>query len=185
MTSLADEPLATRNQSKPNILMTVDDSTSMLYDFLPDYVIDAYCRSGSGKMDTLCGYGGSVYDFTAAIPTGGKLLTPGYIYQQYNVPYKAYIGAAGAFDVSGPGAGCELVNPPFRCSTGIDPTAGGTDLVGLKTYPAYNATDQSDRFPAGRQAVRVLAAVAGAGAQRGAEQALLQPAAYLRPADRG
>ena len=104
VTSLADEPLATRNQSKPNILMTVDDSTSMLYDFLPDYVIDAYCRSATGKMDADCGYGGSVYDFTAAVPTGGKLLTPGYIYQQYNIPYKAY---ASAFDISGPGAGSD------------------------------------------------------------------------------
>ncbi len=76
VTALADEPLAVRNQSKPNIMMTVDDSTSMLYDFLPDYVIDGYCRSGSGKMDALCGYGGSVYDFTAAVPTGGKYCSP-------------------------------------------------------------------------------------------------------------
>ncbi len=147
LTPLADEPLATRNQAKPALLMTVDDSTSMLYDFLPDYVIDAYCRSGSGKMDAACGYGGSVYDFTAAVPTGGRYFTPGYIYQQYGVPFKAHIGAAGAFDASGPGAGCELVNPPFRCSTGIDPTAAGTNLVGLKTYPAYNATTNPTASP--------------------------------------
>ncbi len=151
LTALADEPLAVRNQSKPNILMTVDDSTSMLYDFLPDYVIDGYCRSGSGKMDALCGYGGSVYDFSAAVPTGGKYLTPGYIYQQFNVPFKAYIGAAGAFDVSGPGAGCELVNPPFRCSGGIDPTVipvtNVADPVGLRTYPAYNATTNPTASP--------------------------------------
>src|SRR5664279_5901255 len=38
LTPLADEPLNIKNQAKPNIVLTVDDSTSMLYDFLPDYV---------------------------------------------------------------------------------------------------------------------------------------------------
>ncbi len=39
LTPLADEPINIKNQAKPNIILTVDDSTSMLYDFLPDYVI--------------------------------------------------------------------------------------------------------------------------------------------------
>lgn len=52
------------------------------------------------------------------------------------MPYRANVGATVAFDVSGPGAGCETVNPPLRCSAGIDPTAGGGNPFGLKTYPA-------------------------------------------------
>ena len=47
-TKLADEPLNVKNSSKPNIVMTIDDSTSMLFDYLPDYVIDAYCRDSNG-----------------------------------------------------------------------------------------------------------------------------------------
>ena len=39
LTPLADEPINIKNQAKPNIILTVDDSTSMLYDFLPDYVV--------------------------------------------------------------------------------------------------------------------------------------------------
>jgi len=34
LTPLADEPLAVKNSAKPNIVLTVDDSTSMLFDFL-------------------------------------------------------------------------------------------------------------------------------------------------------
>ena len=39
LTELADGPIAFVPQAPPNIVMTVDDSTSMLSDFLPDYVI--------------------------------------------------------------------------------------------------------------------------------------------------
>ena len=184
VTSLADEPLATRNQSKPNILMTVDDSTSMLYDFLPDYVIDAYCRSGSGKMDTLCGYGGSVYDFTAAIPTGGKLLTPGYIYQQYNATVQGVHRCRGRLRRQRPGRRVRARQPAVPLLDRHRSDRRRRRPRRPQDVPGLQRDDQSDRFAAGRQAVRVLAAVAGSGAQLGAEQALLQPAAHLRPADR-
>jgi hypothetical protein len=39
LTSLADQPLNAQSQAKPNIVLTVDDSTSMLFDFLPDSVV--------------------------------------------------------------------------------------------------------------------------------------------------
>ena len=48
LTPLADEPINIKNQAKPNIVLTVDDSTSMLYDFLPDYVVSTkFCRDGT------------------------------------------------------------------------------------------------------------------------------------------
>jgi len=50
---LADVPIAAKVQAKPNIVFTLDDSGSMLYTFLPDYVIGNYCRSGVGL--TACG----------------------------------------------------------------------------------------------------------------------------------
>ena len=60
LTPLADEPINIKNQAKPNIILTVDDSTSMLYDFLPDYVAsNKYCRDRTGAMNTSCGYSGS------------------------------------------------------------------------------------------------------------------------------
>src|SRR4051794_12659194 len=37
-TALADVPIAAKVSAKPNIVYTLDDSASMQYNFLPDYV---------------------------------------------------------------------------------------------------------------------------------------------------
>src|SRR5215468_2025305 len=84
ITLLGDEPLNTRNSARPNIVFTADDSTSMLFDFLPDYVASAFCRGGLGSMTANCASTGAANDFTAV--GGGKYLSPGYTYQQYAFP---------------------------------------------------------------------------------------------------
>src|ERR1700687_4194716 len=131
LTMLADQPLNAQNQAKPNIVLTVDDSTSMLYDFLPDSVIGKNCRDITGKMNAACGVLDQNNNLTAA--GRGKYVTSGYIYQQYGIPYGAYNPI---YDASGPGAGCFLdpVSPYSRstCSAGIDPGP----LPGLEVYPA-------------------------------------------------
>src|SRR5690349_12322929 len=91
LTPLGDEPLNTKNSARPNIVLTVDDSTSMLFDFLPDYVISNYCRGGLGGMTAACGSLGAANDFTAV--GGGKYFSPGYTYQQFSYPYTQYTGA--------------------------------------------------------------------------------------------
>ena len=55
LTKLADEPLNVKNSAEPNIVLTLDDSTSMLSDFLPELVVDNYCRDSSGIMQAACG----------------------------------------------------------------------------------------------------------------------------------
>jgi hypothetical protein len=131
LTPLADEPLNIKNQAKPNIVLTVDDSTSMLFDFLPDYVVTgAYCRNGLGAGSAVCGSLGAANDFT--LVGGGKYSSPGYIFSEYGVPYSNY---ATGFDPAGPGAGCYGGAPP-TCSAGIDPTASGVVPEGLALYPA-------------------------------------------------
>jgi hypothetical protein len=108
LTPLADEPLNIKNQAKPNIVLTVDDSTSMLFDFLPDYVVTgAYCRNGLGAGSAVCGSLGAASDFT--LVGGGKYSSPGYIFSEYGVPYSNY---ATGFDAAGPGAGCYGGAPP-------------------------------------------------------------------------
>src|SRR5512141_3397710 len=73
LTKLADEPLNVKNSAKPNIVLTADDSTSMLFDFLPDYIIgtfdssgkvlkDTFCRDATGKMSARCGQEGMLID---------------------------------------------------------------------------------------------------------------------------
>ena len=127
LTPLADEPLNIKNQAKPNIVLTIDDSTSMLSDFLPDYVATGFfCRNGLGAGSAACGNIGAISDFTFV--GGGKYSSPGYIFSQYGVPYSNY---ATGFDASGPGAGCYGGAPP-TCSPGIDPGP----LPGIASYPA-------------------------------------------------
>src|SRR5512132_1611619 len=130
LTPLADQPLNVKNASKPNIVLTVDDSTSMLFDFLPDYVVNAYCRDGSGKMAAICGQGGMANDFS--LFGYGKFMSPGYISQQWKIPYASY---SAGYDASGPGAGCDLSGFPPRCSGGVDPTSGNSVPPGIERYP--------------------------------------------------
>src|SRR5664279_4415715 len=47
-TTLANLPIASKVTAKPNIVYTLDDSGSMSYNYIPDYTILNYCRSGSG-----------------------------------------------------------------------------------------------------------------------------------------
>ncbi len=123
---LADEPLNVKNSAHPNIVLTVDDSTSMLFDFLPDYVVNNYCRDGTGRMNAPCGSVGAASDFTFV--GGGKYFSPGFTFQQYNLPYSSYTGS---YDPSGPGSGCFGGSPP-TCSPGVNPGS----LPGASIYPA-------------------------------------------------
>ncbi len=134
LTLLADEPLNVQNKAQPNVMLTIDDSTSMLFDFLPDNVIEGFCRDMTGKMGANCGFGGQNTDLSTL--GRGKYITPGYIFQQYGASF----GPLGApnlstnalYDVSGPGAGCRFA--PVGSAT----CAGGTSpgpLPGLDVYP--------------------------------------------------
>ena len=129
LTSLADEPLNIRNQAKPNIMLTVDDSSSMLYDYLPDYIVEAYCRNGTGAMGAPCGNAGSNNDFSAQ--GRGRYRSPGYVYKQFGASFPAY-NASPAYDASGPGEGCDVRSPfTAACAGGVDPGP----LPGIKNYP--------------------------------------------------
>ena len=64
-TPLADGPINVSIKAKPNIVFTLDDSTSMQLDFLPDYVLvntltnaaTNYCRAATGQTE--CGNRGT------------------------------------------------------------------------------------------------------------------------------
>ncbi len=86
LTRLADEPIGFKPTASPNIVLTIDDSTSMLSDFLPDYIVgtppgstgtSGFCRDGSGVMNAACG-------------TFGSPTIPAYIYSASGVPYPTY-----------------------------------------------------------------------------------------------
>jgi type IV pilus assembly protein PilY1 len=95
LTQLADEPVGFTTQAEPNIVLTVDDSTSMLSDFLPDYIIGTvpgtgaafpapnnvtvggFCRDSVGRMSVACGFVGQP-DRPAHIYYGASLPFPNY-----------------------------------------------------------------------------------------------------------
>ncbi len=156
LTALSDQPLSVQNQAKPNIVLTVDDSTSMLFDFLPDSVVvldqgdpaaspprppvySKYCRDITGNANARCGDPGQNADLT--LTNRGKYLSPGYIYQQFNFPYGPAPAPASAtwlpstnpiYSAGGPGAGCDLANAATAtCSSGFDPGP----LPGIERYP--------------------------------------------------
>ena len=58
---LANEPIGIQNNAPPNIVLTIDDSSSMLADWLPeavardDYDINFFCRDAVGSMTSACG----------------------------------------------------------------------------------------------------------------------------------
>ena len=56
ITDLASAPLATASTSSvlPNLLFVLDDSGSMDWDYLPDWVSGYYCRNSSGSWTALC-----------------------------------------------------------------------------------------------------------------------------------
>ena len=168
ITQLADEPLNVKNQAKPNVVLTVDDSTSMLYDFLPDYVVSSDTSAGAvahgtGLRNAPCGFSGSPFGKQPGDPFG--YFSPQYIWEQTNLPYRAYSDR-----LRRQRPRCRLpdrfASPPPICSPGIAPGA----LPGLATYPAGHAKGS---------AVRILAALARPRAQRRVEPPLLQPAANL------
>jgi type IV pilus assembly protein PilY1 len=86
-TKLADEPIAFNASAEPAVVLTVDDSTSMLSDFLPDFVIGAvpgaspgvggFCRDSTGVMSVPCGFVGSS-------------TSPPYVYSTGGVPFPSY-----------------------------------------------------------------------------------------------
>jgi len=135
LTLLADQPLSVQNQSKPNIMLTIDDSSSMLYDFLPDAAISKYCRDATGKMNAACGQFDNNVDLT--LIGHGKYVTAGFVYEQFGFPYPAYNAS---FDTSGPGAGCDTaVLATSTCSGGISPGP----LPGIERYPGPPAPGRS------------------------------------------
>ena len=93
VTKLADEPIAFTPSAEPSVVLTVDDSTSMLSDFLPDYIIGAvpgaspgvggFCRDSSGLMSVPCGFGGSGTSPPFIYSSGQTLGAP-------NIPYPRY-----------------------------------------------------------------------------------------------
>jgi type IV pilus assembly protein PilY1 len=83
--ALADQPIAAKVSAKPNIVYTLDDSGSMQYNFLPDYVvsnsnvsaaISSLTRSGTTATATV--------PSTAALSTGDYVTIAGATQPEYN-----------------------------------------------------------------------------------------------------
>ncbi len=78
LTKLSDSPLNATIKASPNVVFTVDDSSSMLSDFLPDLVVigtaSTYCRGANGQMTAACG-------------SVGASKQPAYIYSGNAIPW--------------------------------------------------------------------------------------------------
>ena len=148
---LANEPIGTQNNAPPAIVLTVDDSSSMLSDWLPeavardDFDINYFCRDGVGAMTSVCGSTGASNSFGTA---PDQFYSPGFTAQQFGYPFPLTTGnvgpaAAQPYDPSGPGAGC-FQGPAFvppTCYHGVDPTLGGSQPNGIGNFPIPDPND--------------------------------------------
>jgi hypothetical protein len=158
---LANEPIGIQNNAPPNIVLTIDDSSSMLSDWLPeavardDFDINFFCRDGVGAMTSACGSpGGSSEFFILGGPTD-QYYSPGYTAQQFGYPFPLTSGNNSRgpgipYDASGPGAGCVAGAPP-TCYHGVDPVnlpGGVTQPNGIGNFPINDPNDATSP-PAG------------------------------------
>ncbi|HUW38555.1 MAG TPA: hypothetical protein VMV91_14620, partial [Rhodocyclaceae bacterium] len=63
LTDLSTTPLVNSSNTvvKPNLMYALDDSGSMSWDYIPDYVVNSYCKTGSGGT-TGCRLGDPPYN---------------------------------------------------------------------------------------------------------------------------
>jgi hypothetical protein len=184
-TALGDQPIGAQVKAKPNIMLTVDDSSSMLYDFLPDSVIGTrtgvnnYCRDITGRMNAQCGLFDIAIDLTAqgrgrtrvrlclrAVPVSGV--------PEHDSTEVLRVTLPKPIDNSGLVPDATRWQSDTTCSGGIDPGA----LPGLMISEPGGSTACVSQ---GWQSLRVLVAVARAGPQQRTQSPLLQPEDYLRP----
>ena len=195
LTALGDQPIAAQVKAKPNIMLTVDDSSSMLYDFLPDSVIglpagpNNYCRDITGRMNAQCGLFDIAIDLTAQ--GRGRDVSPGYAYEQFGLPYPAYQSTIRLQTLQ-----WRLVAETHRQQRAWRrmQRAGQCGYHLLRRHrsrpPAWPRAvsepggSAACKVAQGGERLRVLVAVARARPQQRAQSPLLQPENHLRPAGR-
>src|SRR5271157_2044538 len=95
---LANEPIGIQNNAPPAIVLTIDDSSSMLSDWLPEAVAaddfdpNLNCRGALGSMTSTCGSIGGANDFSSFAGATNKYFSPGWTAQQFSYPYPQYTG---------------------------------------------------------------------------------------------
>ena len=157
-----------------------------------------FCRGGLGAMGSVCGSIGGANDYTAlpARPTSisrragprSNTTTP------FRIRRERGTTRGQPYDASGPGAGCFRARMPAdllpRRRPGqpagwADPAQRHRQLPHRRPQRPDEPAASAGRLPqAAHGPYPLLAAVAGAGAQRGGQYALLQPGADLRTAGR-
>ncbi len=145
-TPLADGPINVSIRAHPNIVFTLDDSTSMQLEFLPDYVVvdsltnaaTSYCRSSTGL--TQCG-------------SPGNATVPQYDYATWmsgSSPSWTVLGAPGSFPYpSGYGSGS--YGPPIVMASAFNAmfynpavTYTAPLYADGSSYPDMNAANTTD-----------------------------------------
>ncbi len=144
---LANEPISAKIAAKPNIMMTLDNSGSMNWDFLPDQVVGNlgsiasgvnYCRNAAGAMTQACGGNASVTNYKMFTQGGYPVpdaLTP---------PRSAYWPPATRVpDFNGMAYNPAVeYKPPLKAT--FDPTVDNPEVPGAKSYPEMNFANTSN-----------------------------------------
>lgn len=145
---LANEPIGAKIAAKPNVMMTVDDSGSMNWDFLPDQIVGSlgsilnggkYCRDASGAMNENCGNGASV--------TAYKMYTQaGYPVSGASTPPRSALwapaGRTAAFNGMAYNPAIEY-KPPLKAT--FDPAVNNAEVPNTSyAYPEMDSTNTTN-----------------------------------------
>jgi hypothetical protein len=82
--ALADSPIAAKVSAKPNIVYTLDDSGSMQYNFLPDYVTSNAAAVAIARIDRVGAVATAQVASTAALSTGDYVTIQNVTQPEYN-----------------------------------------------------------------------------------------------------
>ncbi len=146
---LADEPIGAKIAAKPNVMMTVDDSGSMNWDFLPDQTVGNIsnitggvnsCRDASGAMTQACGGNSNVTYYKmftqSNYPVSGALAPP------MRSLLWAPAGRVSAFNGMAYNPAVEY-KPPLKAT--FDPAVNNAEIPSTTyAYPEMDGTNTSN-----------------------------------------
>jgi len=147
LTPLADQPIAAKVGAKPNIFYTMDDSGSMQYNYVPDFVVGAITNVAVTKITRVGSVGTVQVASTAALFVGQYVNIMGANQPEYNGQFVIVTIPTGTtFTISIVGLPVATATGTITYSAGSAYCRGGNATTGCSATVQGNNTFSSPPF---------------------------------------